>query len=124
MRRPRHSVAFAPRYARRMDGCKRRANSLIAGPLCSLLQEPLVTMRAGRYDVVPVKQEYRTTFRGDYPRPVRPAARRSSWNRSELVDLNNQWRQAQIEEQQEIERILLYLSGVWLPSARTRLSRR
>ena len=30
----------------------------------------------------------------------------------DLVDLNNRWRQAQIEEQQEIERILLYLSGL------------
>ena len=63
MRRPRHSVAFARRSARRTVGCKRRAIALIAGPQSAVLQEPLVTMRAGRY-VVPVKQEYRTTFRG------------------------------------------------------------
>ncbi len=85
-------------------------NSLIAGPLCSLLQEPLVTMRAGRY-VVPVKQEYRTTFRGIIHDQSASGAT-VFMEPLELVDLNNQWRQAQIEEQQEIERILLYLSGL------------
>ncbi len=85
-------------------------NSLIAGPLRTLLQEPLVTMRAGRY-VVPVKQEYRTTFRGIVHDQSASGAT-VFMEPFELVDLNNRWRQAQIEEQQEIERILLYLSGL------------
>lgn len=85
-------------------------NSLIAGPLRTLLQEPLVTMRAGRY-VVPVKQEYRTTFRGIIHDQSASGAT-VFMEPLDLVDLNNRWRQAQIEEQQEIERILLYLSGL------------
>ncbi len=85
-------------------------NSLIAGPLRSLLQEPMVTMRAGRY-VVPVKQEYRTTFRGIIHDQSASGAT-VFMEPLDLVDPNNQWRQAQIEEQQEIERILLYLAGL------------
>jgi len=72
------------------------------------LQEPLVTMREGRY-VVPVRSDSRSQLRGiihDQSASgqtvyVEPLA---------TIDLNNRWRQLQLEEQHEIERILRALS--------------
>ncbi len=74
------------------------------------LQEPIITQRQGRY-VVPVKAEFKGQVKGivhDQSASgatvfVEPLA---------VVDLANQWRQAQVEEEQEIERILRRLSGL------------
>src|SRR5579859_831157 len=73
------------------------------------LQEPIVTMRSDRY-VIPVKAESRGQVRGivhDQSASgatvfVEPLV---------VVELNNKLRQLQIEERQEIERILRTLSG-------------
>jgi DNA mismatch repair protein MutS2 len=77
------------------------------------LQEPIITLRDGRY-VVPVKSDFRGQLRGvvhDQSNSgatlfVEPLA---------VVDLGNEWRQLQIEEAQEIERILREL-GVLIGS--------
>ncbi len=68
------------------------------------LQEPIITLRDGRY-VIPVKSDFKGQLRGivhDQSNSgatvfVEPLA---------TVDLGNEWRQLQIEEANEIERIL------------------
>ena len=75
-----------------------------------VLQEPIVTMREGRY-VVPIKVEYRNQVRGivhDQSASgatlfVEPLA---------VLDLTNRWRELQIEEQREVDRVLAELSGL------------
>jgi DNA mismatch repair protein MutS2 len=72
------------------------------------LQEPIITMREGRY-VLPIKVEYRNQVRGvvhDQSASgatlfVEPLA---------VLDLTNRWRELQIEEQREVERVLAALS--------------
>ncbi len=74
------------------------------------LQEPIYTLRDGRY-VVPVKRDFQGAVRGivhDQSNSgstlfVEPLA---------IVDLGNEWRQLQLEEYQEIERILRELGAL------------
>jgi DNA mismatch repair protein MutS2 len=74
------------------------------------LQEPIITLRDGRY-VVPVKSDFKGQLRGvvhDQSNSgatlfVEPLA---------VVDLGNEWRQLQMEEAQEIERILRELAAL------------
>ncbi|MFQ5855584.1 MAG: endonuclease MutS2 [Anaerolineae bacterium] len=73
------------------------------------LQEPLVTQRQGRY-VVPLKTE----FKGRIPGIVHDTSASGATVFIEplsVVDLGNAWRELQIEEQREVERILRELSG-------------
>lgn len=74
------------------------------------LQEPIYTLRDGRY-VVPVKRDFQGAVRGIVHDQsgsgstlfVEPLA---------IVDLGNEWRQLQLEEYQEIERILRELGAM------------
>lgn len=74
------------------------------------LQEPIITLRDGRY-VVPVKSDFKGQLRGivhDQSNSgatvfVEPLA---------VVDLGNEWRQLQAEEAAEIERILRELGAL------------
>ena len=68
-----------------------------------------MTLRAGRY-VIPIRAEGEGTAEGDRPRPERIAGRRCSSSRSTVVELNNTWTQAALDEQREEERILDELS--------------
>ncbi len=86
------------------------ASIVTSGEHSKYLQESLVTIREGRY-VVPVRAEYKNIVRGiihDQSASgltvyIEPMA---------VVDLNNKIRQLQLEERDEIERILAYLSGI------------
>ncbi|RME47795.1 MAG: endonuclease MutS2 [Chloroflexi bacterium] len=74
------------------------------------LQEPLVTQRQGRY-VIPLKTE----FKGRIPGIVHDTSASGATLFIEplsVVDLGNEWRQLQIEETREVERILRELSGL------------
>ena len=79
------------------------------------LQEPIITMRNGRY-AVPVKAEFRQQIGGlvhDQSSSgqtifVEPAA---------VVELGNEYKRLQAEEKQEIERILAGLTALVAPYA-------
>ncbi len=89
---------------------KSKLESIIKSPVNqSKLQDPIVTIRNNRY-VIPVKQEHRMHFGGivhDQSASgatiyVEPAA---------IVEINNQLREAIINEEKEIEKILQHLSA-------------
>ncbi|RME85981.1 MAG: endonuclease MutS2 [Caldilineae bacterium] len=74
------------------------------------LQEAIVTQRQGRY-VVPVRAE----FKGRIPGIVHDQSGSGATLFVEpfsVVDLNNEWRQRQMEEQEEVNRILRQLSDL------------
>ncbi len=74
------------------------------------LQEAIITQRGGRY-VIPLRAE----FKGRIPGLVHDQSGSGATLFIEplaIVDLNNQWRQAQLAEQEEIHRILAALTGL------------
>ena len=91
------------------DRLVERLNRLLgSSEAASYVQEALITQRGGRY-VIPVKAEFKSRIPGivhDQSASgatlfIEPLA---------IVDLGNQWRQFQLEEQYEIERILRELT--------------
>jgi DNA mismatch repair protein MutS2 len=91
------------------DRLMAKLQELLASPeYRAALQEPLITMRAGRY-VLPIKVEARHQVRGivhDQSASgatlfIEPLA---------VLDLTNRWRELQIAEEREIERVLQALS--------------
>ncbi len=81
-----------------------------AGESGRLLSEPIITERNGRY-VIPLKIEYR----GRIPGIVHDQSNSGATlfiEPLETVELNNRWRELQLAEQREIERILLELTGL------------
>jgi len=72
------------------------------------IQEPIITMRNGRY-VIPVRSDMRGVVRG--------AVHDHSSSGATLYvepfqtsELNNRWRELQLQEQEEIERILRFIA--------------
>jgi DNA mismatch repair protein MutS2 len=88
-----------------------KLNKIIADPrYVGYLQEPLITQRSGRY-VIPLKAE----FRGRIPGIVHDTSASGASLFIEplsVVETANRWREAQLEEQKEVERILAMLSGL------------
>lgn len=74
----------------------------------TVLQEPIITLRGGRY-VVPVKADFRGEFRG-IVHDTSTSGATMFMEPLETVDLGNAWRQLQIEEEREVERVLRQLS--------------
>lgn len=86
-----------------------KLRALLNGPLQKHLQEPIITMRSGRY-VVPVRAESKGSIKGIVHDQSGSGA--TLWLEPlHTVELNNQFRSLQIQEQKEIERILAELSG-------------
>jgi DNA mismatch repair protein MutS2 len=92
------------------DRLLERLNRLLASSAnARFLQEALVTQRSGRY-VIPLKAE----FKGRIPGIVHDQSASGATLFIEplaVVDLGNRWRQLQLDEQREIERILGALSA-------------
>jgi len=87
--------------ARLMD----RLNSMVSGGrYASALQDAIITTRDGRY-VIPVKAEARAQVPG-VVHDTSASGQTLFIEPLEVVELNNRWREAQLEEQHEIERIL------------------
>jgi len=92
------------------DRLRRRLDTLVASELGGALQEPIVTLRNGRY-VVPVKADARSRVKGI----VHDASGSGQTLFVEplvVVELGNAWREAQVAEQEEVERILDELSSL------------
>ncbi len=74
------------------------------------LQEAIITQRQGRY-VIPLRAE----FKGRIPGLIHDQSGSGATLFIEplaVVDLNNRWREAQLAEQEEIQRILAALTGL------------
>jgi len=74
------------------------------------LQEPLVTMREGRY-VLPVRAEMRHMIPG-IVHDVSSSGATVFVEPLEVVEEANRWRELQLEEQREVERVLRRLSAL------------
>src|SRR4051812_3188000 len=91
------------------DRLRRRLDALVGSDLGNALQEPIITLRNGRY-VVPVKSEARSRVKGI----VHDASGSGQTLFIEplvAVELGNAWREAQVAEAEEIARILDELSA-------------
>jgi DNA mismatch repair protein MutS2 len=92
------------------DRLRRRLEALVGSELGGALQDPIITLRNGRY-VVPVKAEARARVKG--------IVHDSSGSGATLfiepliaVELGNAWREAQVAAKDEVDRILDELSAL------------
>jgi DNA mismatch repair protein MutS2 len=105
LRQIRHEVGKAH------DQLQQRMQTMAASSsLRPALQEPIVTIRDGRY-VLPVKSEMRSAVRG----VVHDSSASGATVYIEpmaVVELGNRWRELQVQEQHEVDRILREISEV------------
>ena len=86
-----------------------RLETLIRSEVAASLQEPLVTMRAGRY-VMPVRSDAQSRVKGIVH--DRSASGQTLFVEPLIaIELSNAWREAQLAAQAEEERVLDELSG-------------
>lgn len=86
-----------------------KLQNLIGSSMNRYLQEPIITMRSGRY-VVPLKAEYKGRIKGIVHDQSGSGA--TLWiEPMNTVELNNEYRRLQVAEEEEIQRILAALSA-------------
>ena len=93
--------------SRLMERLSKLVTSSETGPY---LQEPIVTQRQGRY-VIPLKAEFKGRIRG----LIHDQSASGATLFIEpfgVVELNNEWRKLQLDEQEEIRRLLAELSDL------------
>ncbi len=76
----------------------------------SALQENIITMREGRY-VLPVRAEARGLIKG-IVHDTSASGHTLFIEPFDVVELNNRWREQQMEEQREVDRILDVITGL------------
>lgn len=87
-----------------------RLNSFVSGGRYgSALQENIITIRDGRY-VIPVRSEARSLIQG-IVHDTSASGHTLFMEPFDVVELNNRWREQQLAETHEVERILDMLSG-------------
>jgi DNA mismatch repair protein MutS2 len=74
------------------------------------IQEPIVTLRDGRY-VIPIKADQRGQVRG-IVHDVSSSGATVFMEPLSIVELGNEWRELQLEEEREVQRVLRELSGM------------
>ncbi len=92
------------------DRLRRRLDTLVHSEIAGSLQEPIITMRNGRY-VVPVRSDARSRVKGI----VHDASGSGQTLFIEplvIVELGNAWREATAAEEEEVGRILDELSAL------------
>lgn len=87
-----------------------RLNAFLSGSKASALQESIVTMRDGRY-VLPVRADARSSIRG-LVHDTSASGQTLYIEPFDVVELNNTWREAQLEEKREVDRILDQISAI------------
>jgi DNA mismatch repair protein MutS2 len=92
------------------DRLRARLDHLVHGELGGALQEPIVTLRNGRY-VIPVRAEAKGRVRG-IVHDQSGSGQTLFIEPLVAVELGNAWREAQLKVQAEEERILDELSGL------------
>ncbi|MGQ9525098.1 MAG: endonuclease MutS2 [Armatimonadota bacterium] len=94
-------------HSRVMD----RLNSIIkSAHYRTIIQEPVITMRDGRY-CIPVKAEHRREFKG-LVHDQSASGATVFMEPADVVELGNEIRELEIKEQQEVERILRRLTDL------------
>ncbi|MCO5215085.1 MAG: endonuclease MutS2 [Thermomicrobiales bacterium] len=87
-----------------------RLQSFLSGSRhSSALQENIITMRDGRY-VIPVRADARSLIKG-IVHDTSASGQTLFIEPFDVVELNNRWREQQLEEQREVDRILDVISG-------------
>ncbi|MBI2913939.1 MAG: Smr/MutS family protein [Chloroflexi bacterium] len=93
------------------DRLSRRLQQLVSSPAArAALQEPIVTLRDGRY-VIPVKAELRSQLPG-IVHDVSSSGATVFLEPLETVEMGNAWREMLAEEEREVQRILRDLSAL------------
>lgn len=82
---------------------------LNSSAVANALQEPIIVMRDGRY-VLPVKADFRGAVRG-VVHDTSSSGQTIYVEPLAVVDLANRWRELQVQERHEVERILRELSA-------------
>ncbi len=92
------------------DRLQERLQRIISSPKnAGYLQESIITLREGRY-VIPLKADFKGRIRGIVH--DRSASGATLFIEPiGVVEMNNSWRELQIEEEQQVQRVLADLSG-------------